>query len=390
MTWNSKRGMAALVALAVAAGLALTVSPASANDSLLSGVTIPAGQPVPIIINNGVPSGTIQLFYTATACSVGPFAQFNLNLEDVAGRGASPPYPVTVSFSDVGAGTAAQASADPASLDVPGAGWIAGSDVDGDGGSPAASAVLVTVSVTRCDWFTNGGTAIANLRESAPGRSHLNTISNVNVHITAVDADACLNLYSFETNQDSGDALASVVVNAKTNDSVTGTDPGQASVDALVVNTCAESYSFDLGVGLDPEWQTNPHDNPGNATFTYMNNSTVQEIDPGTFNITALGSGAPQGESLCLSNVTLPAGQTFLAMVHSELNTHFNGNLTVSLLPADSPADFDFNATIFQPNSSCGVAYPTPSIINADQVDAPSPANPAEATSDLTFTVHQP
>ena len=371
-----------------------------ANDKLLSEVTIPTGQPVPIIQNNGVATGTIQLYYTATSCTVGQFAQFNLNLEDVAGSGQSPSYPVLVGLVDNGKGTDAQVSPNPSSVSVSGVGWIAGSDVDGDSGTPASSAVLVTVNITSCDWFKDGGTAIANLGETTASGSHLDTITNVNIHINAVASSACLNLYSFETTQDAGSPLTAVTVNAVTNTksknygSVSGTSPGQASVDALLVNTCASSYTVDLAVGLDPEWQTNPNNNPGNATFVY---TTTGELDPTTdfSGITTLitsSSGTAKGETLCLQNITVAPGASLLATVHSELNTGYSGGLTISLLPADG--DFDFGATIFQPGSGCTTAYPTASIVNAfhenssGYSDIDDPSGATTATSDVTFTVN--
>jgi hypothetical protein len=362
------------------------------NDKLLSGVTIPNGQPVPIIKNNGVATGTIQLFYTATSCTVGTFAQFNLNLEDVAGSGTAPNYTVNVALSDDGKGTKAQVSPGTTPLSVKGVGWIAGTDLDGDGGTPATDADLVTISITSCDGIVDGSTAIANLEESTPNGSHLDTVTNVNVHINFVISGSCLNLYSFETDQDTGDLVNSVTVNAKKDGSVTGTSaPGQASVDVLVVNTCSTPQSFDLSVGLDPDWETNPHDNPGNATSVYTQSG---ELDPVTnFNeVTSLmgGTGTPEKEKLCLQSVMLPANSSYLVTVHSELN---NSGLTVSALPSD--LDFDFGGTIFQAGSTCTTTFPTPNIVNAfhenasGYIDTDDPSGVTTATSDLPFTVKQ-
>jgi len=312
----------------------------------------------------------------------------------------SPRYPGLVNLVDNGNGTDAQVSPSPSTVSVTGVGWIAGSDVDGDNETPATSAVLVTVNIANCDWFKDGGEAIANLGETTGSGSHLDTITNVNIHIRAVASSACLNLYSFETTQDTGSPLTAVTVNAVINTkyknygSVSGTSPGQASVDALLVNTCSTSYTVDLAVGLDPEWQTNPNNNPGNATFVY---TTSGELDPTTdfSGITTLitsSNGTAQGETLCLQNVTVASGASLLATVHSELNTGYNGGLTISLLPTDG--DFDFGATIFAPGSGCKTAYPTPSIVNAfhengsGYSDTDDPSGATTATSDVTFTVN--
>jgi hypothetical protein len=150
-------------------------------------------------------------------------------------------------------------------------------------------------------------------------------------------------------------------------------------------------------VGLDPQWETNPNNNPGNATFTYS--TTNQALDPVSdfglvTSLISSGAGAPQHENLCLQNVTVNPGDSFLVTVHSDINTGYNGGLKVSALPSDS--DFDFGATIFLAGSSCGTAYPTPTIVKAFHengaayTDADDPSGLTTATSDLTFTVKQP
>lgn len=360
-------------------------STALANDNIVSTV-VPLTGPTPTITSNGVPAGQIMLNYSwvTTSCTTGPFATFSLNMTDTSGSGTGPTYPASLFLADAGGGTPVQLSGSPSTVDVTMVGWTVDTTT-----TPVAP--TVTVSIATCPSTFQNGTVMDGQMNVSSSDSHLKTITGVHVHITVVNAAACLNLYSFETDQDTGASLGSVVVNERHNNtSITGTSPGQASVDAMVVNTCSTSFTFDLGVGLDPEWQTNPHNNPGNATFTYTNNSTVQQIDQNTFNIASFGTGTAQGTNVCLTNVSLPPNQMFLVTVKSELNTGYNGGLTSSMLPTDSPADFDFSATIFQPNSSCGTAFPTPSIINANQVDTPNPVDPATATSDLTFTVHKP
>ena len=102
--------------------------------------------------------------------------------------------------------------------------------------------------------------------------------------------------------------------------------------------------------------------------------TTSGELDPANFNpITTLinsGTGTGSGTNLCLQNVTLANGDSFLTTVRGGIKD----GLTASSLPGDG--DFDFLATLYQPNSSCGTAYPTPSIIG--------PSNPA--TSLLSYT----
>lgn len=326
-----------LVLAFLAVGAAL---PAAANDNIVSTVTIPNGQPQPMIVNNGVPNGTIQLWYTVTGNQFpcGPFAIFNLGLTDQQGSGVAPTYPVTLNLVQSGAGTPVQFAPTPASFSVTGTNWTDTSQVQ----------VSIDCSKIPQPEF-DGQDIVGNLNEETnPQGAHLNTISTIQVHIKLVIPTPCLKLYSLETDLD-GTILSTITVRANKKSQVTSTNPGQISVDGLVANTCPTDQSFDLLVTLDPEWRTNPHDNPGNAVFTY---TTTGEVDPSTFNLSAFGTGTPQHQNLCIRNVTLPAGDSFLTTVHSEINTSYNGGLTVSLLPTN-PNAFTFSVTLYPANSGC-------------------------------------
>lgn|GEM_PF-2682821 len=336
------------------------VSTAWANDSIKSSVNIPSGQPVPIIVNDGTASGTIMLNYTwvASSCTTGQFAQFNLNLLDQVGTGTHPDYPVLLTLQDSGSGTPAQLSADPSSLSVSGVGW--------------SSSSLVTIAIARCDTFADGATLDGQLNASTtPSASHLNTITSIHVHVNVVvpNTAACLLLYLFEANQDTGDRITSVGVGTNPSGKITNTNPGQISVDGLVANTCSGSMTFDVKIGLDPDFGTNPS-GPGNATFIY---TTTGEYDPSTYSLSAFGTGAGQGTQVCLSNVTLGAGDSFLATVHSAITA-----ANKSDLPNPSSGNFAFSTTIYSPGSSCATPYSPASIVG--------PTNPA--TSMLPYTVN--
>jgi hypothetical protein len=341
--------------------LALASTAAFANDQVVSTVTNLPG-PQAVIVNNGVPSGTIQLWYTVvgTAFPCGSFAQFSLGLTDTAGSsGKTPSYSVTLNLAASGNGTPAQLLPAPSQFTVSGAGWS------------GSSVVTVSIDCSKVGTPTDGQQIDGNLNEQTdPSGSHLDTISTIQAHIKLVipSATACLKLYSFETDQDSGTLLTGVAVTANKNGSVKATNPGTISGDALVVNTCGTSETFDAKVGLDPQWQTIPINNPGNATFTY---TEAGEVDPSTFNLAAFGTGTPQGQAVCLSNVTLGSGDSFLATVHSAIMS----GITVISLPTDS--DFDFSASLFNAGSSCGTLLPTSLV---------GPTNPA--TSVLPYTVH--
>jgi len=76
-----KRG---LIVVGCIVALMAGATAASANDKIVSSVSIPATQPVPVIQDNGSASGTIRLNYTYVgyAFPCGPFAQFTLGLTD--------------------------------------------------------------------------------------------------------------------------------------------------------------------------------------------------------------------------------------------------------------------------------------------------------------------
>ena len=341
---------------------------AFANDQIVSTVTNGSG-PQAVIVNNGVPSGTIQLWYAYAggAFPCGSFATFNLAMLDQAGNGKQmPTYPVTLNLVQSGDGTPVQLSASPSNFTgetaVTGEGWSTGS--------------TVTVSID-CSKLTgapyDGEDIVGNLNENTtPSGSHLDTISTIQVHIVLAMPTACLKLYSFETYQDSGTALGSVqvVANKKTG-VINSTNPGTISADGLVVNTCQSSQNFDLGVSLDPQWSTIPANNPGNATFTY---DITGAVDPSTLNMSAL-TGTPMGEGTCLQNVTLPAGDSYLVTVHSAIDS----GLYAASLPASGK--FSFAAEVYNPTTS-GMGC-TGGALSTTLV---APANPASST--LPFTIH--
>lgn len=355
--------------------LLVTASTAAfANDQITS--TVSSSTPPAVIVNNGVASGTIQLGYTyvgsSLPCGTSPFATFNLGLVDTAGtNGQAPSYPVTLNLAQSGNGTPVQLTPSPATFSVSGPGWS---------GSSSVSVYINCANLAAAGAPFDGQEIVGNLNESTdPSGSHLETISTIQVHITLAipSASACLKLYSFQTDQDSGALLNSVSVTAnKKNGSFTtvkSTNPGTLSVDGLVVNTCTTSQSFDLNVGLDPNWGTIPSNSAGNATFTYS--AYTGDIDLSSFNLLASGIGTPAGEALCLQNVSLPVGDSFLATVHSAINS----GISVSSLPL---ANFTFQNTLKTATTAptlCGTGTPLPTTLV-------SPTNPA--ISLLPYTVH--
>ncbi|MFB3915277.1 MAG: hypothetical protein ACE14M_01000 [Terriglobales bacterium] len=327
-------------------------SMAYGKDAIEASVSNATGNP--IITVNGNPYsngtyavGTIQLWYTvsATQFTGGYFGSFDLNWKDVSGYSSGPPTTygagVGLQFTQIG-GTDIILSPSPATVTVTAAGQSGTSTVT----ISINSAVPANASLN-CD----GCELVANLRlDTTPSGAHLDTVTNVQVHIKLVYPTACLRLYNFVMDQGLTGILSSISLNVPKNGAnagkVVSSNPGQTSDNILVVNTCSTDQSFDLGITLDPDFQTNPHNNPGNAVFTYSTSGATME--PATFDIVPFGTGTGQGQSLCLQNVTVPANTTFLATVHSQV---ISGTLATSL-PGDG--DFDFSATLYQVvNSGC-------------------------------------
>jgi len=348
----------------------IVVSPAWANDQIISTVT-PLTNPYsnpPIIQINGIAQGNIRLLYTVIGTSFpcgaqDPFATFNLGLVDQSGNNRQGGvYPATLSLADNGNGTPVQLSPNPSSFTVSGVGWNNSS--------------VVTVNVPNCAGLptADGSVIDGQLGESTNTGAHLDTITSVQVHIMLVypAQNACLKLYSLESDQDTFDILTSVSVVAPRGTTVKSTNPGSISADSLVVNTCAVPQSYDVMVNLDPDWQTSPGPNAvGNATFTY---TTAGEVDPTNYGLATWGAGSPQGQKLCINNFTLTAGDSFLMRVHSQI-----GSVLVSSLPGypNNGGNFTFATSLFTPNTSCAGSLLPTSLV--------SPANPASSALGWTF-----
>ncbi len=353
--------------------LALSFSPlASAKDAIKSSVT-PLGSPAPILQVNGNPYsagtyavGTIQLFYTVHAFqfTAGNFASFQLNMQDI-NVGANPvtTYPVTLNLTQTGSANLVLTPV-PASFTVTGVGWTGSSTVT----ISIPSSVPSTPSLN-----VDGSDLVGNLQlVTSPQGAHLDTVTTIQVHIKLVHPTACLRVFDFITDEAFTTIVTSTVVNVNSHTGkVVATNPfGQFSDNILVANTCSTSQSFDLLISLDSSFDTNPHGNPGNATFTYMK---AGYVDPSGFSISAFGSGTAQGEHLCLANITVPAGDTFLATVHMGILR----GMAASALP--SSGMFSFQASVDTAGSTSSCANPSAGTLN-------SLATPNPASASLSFT----
>jgi len=328
--------------------LAMASTAAFANDNLVATVINGTGATA-VIVDNGLAQGTIQPTYSLSAsCTTGTLATFNLAMAVQVGTGTAPAYPVTLTLEDAGNGTGVQLVPTQTSFTVTGPAWIGNTDV--------------AVNVD-CSKLSPGNDIVGNLKVSS-SNSHLKTITSINVHVKEpASTSACLKVYSFETNQDTGDLLSSVAIVAP-HGTVKSSNPGQISVDSLVVNTCQETKYFDLAVGIDNDWSLNPSGNLGNATFTY---NTSGDLDPSTFSLASFGTGTAQGQTICLHSVMLASGDMFLVTEHSQINSG------VSVSSLNNP--FKFSTTLYTASTGCTGSGNNP--------DAPNPA-----TSTLTWTVN--
>jgi hypothetical protein len=317
----------------------LTCGQAWAKDTLSASVSNATGSPVQV--NNGQPSGTIQLFYTVNANQfpLGPFATFDVNWLVTAGSPATT-YGTGVTFSlvqDQNGGNVAL-SPSPDSFLLTSAGQQGVSTVtvsitnDKDGNPPSSA---------------DGTELVGNLKLVAGNK--VNTVTNVQVHILLVHPSACLKAYTFVTDADLTQILATTNLNVPAHGPNAGTinasQPGQFSVNALIANVCATSESFDVRVNLDPLFNTNPSTAPANAVFVY---TASGEFDTSNFGTLTEGTGTGYQQNVCLQNVTVPGNSSLLVSVHSEVTKY----TPVSALPADGT--FDFSSALTAPvNNNC-------------------------------------
>jgi hypothetical protein len=332
------RRLGAFAMIAVASGW--TAGTASAKDSLAVSVT--NATPAPVIVNNGQAVGTIQLFYTvdASAFTVGEFATFDINWLTSAGAGPATQYGTGLPFTVVQdqQGGHVDLVPNPGTFTLTATGQSGASRVtvyitpDKDGNVPPDA---------------DGTDLVGNLKLDAG--SKVGTVTNIQVHIRLVHPTDCVKVYNFVTDQDFNlGILSTTLLNVRANgpkaETVGSAQPGQFSDNVLIANTCATAQSFDLGIGLDGSFETNPSGNPGNAVFTY---TAAGEFDSSSFNAMLTG-GTGNKQNLCLQNVTVPPGTSFLATVHSAVRKDW----PKTSLPADW--SFDFTATVYQDvNAGC-------------------------------------
>lgn len=359
--------------LLTAALFAAFANTAAAKDAVQSSVSGWTG--TPIIQNNGNPDaqgtyavGTIQLTYTVVGYTftAGHFGSFDLDWGVQANYSGGPatsysPAPM-LKIEQIG-GSNLELTPSPAEIAVSSSADQGKSTID-----IAIGSNVPNDPALNCD----GCTLIGNLKLATdPSGAKLDTVTNVQVRLVLAHPDSCLKAYNFVTNQDTGTQITTTTLNVATNGAkkgtVTSSAPGQFSDDVLIANTCPDEQTFDLKIALDTNFETNPSNDAGNAVFTY---STNGEVDQQSFNLSSFGLGTPQGQQLCLQNVTVPADASFLATVHSQVKK----GTAASALPASKT--FNFTTALHQAsNTACAGALRTDI----------APENPVSATLGFTY-----
>ena len=333
-------------------GLALAACGCSSNawakDAIVSAVSAPFTPSTPVIAVNGNPYsagtyavGTIQLFYIVNAYqfTAGTFGTFQLNLEDahVNNTGQTPNYPVTLNLTQTGSSNMVLTPT-TSSFSVTGTSpqWSDSTTVT----------ISIPASVPNDPALNVDGTdLVGNLQlVTAPQGSHLDTVTTVQVHIRLVHPTACLRVFNFVTDQSFAAFSLPLGVNLFANGPKAGrtknTSPPQLSDDVLVVNTCPSPLTFDLGIRIDPDFDTSPNPN-GNSVFVFTKTSATTPPD-----LTGFGIGTPKGSSPCIPNLTLAGGDTLLATVHMSI-----GNILGSDLPGSKI--FGFSGSVSAAGSGC-------------------------------------
>ena len=121
---------------------------------------------------------------------------------------------------------------------------------------------------------------------------------------------------------------------------------------------------------MDSHFDTTPHNGHCQAVFTYL---TSGYVDPSTFNISAFGGGTAQGENLWLSNVTVPAGSSFLAAVH------------IGLITKVSPTTLPINGSFDGFAANLVLAGTDPNSLAPVILDSMATPNPA--VTPISFTI---
>lgn len=351
-------------------------TPAAAKDAVVASVTDP--QPdealVALMVNGKAASpgtyavGTIQMFFEMDKAQLesDPVAYFTLGLTLWTDLKSSQPtnYPVDVTLKQTGSQNV-ELDPETSNFTIPDAAW-AGEE----------TLVNVHVPASVVDAAQDGDDLVGNLQIVAPGGSHLDTPTTIQVHIKVVDPQTCITVYDFLTDMDFSAILTTTQVNvSKPNGNpnkpdsepqVKSTNPGQLSDNILIVSQCAEPQTFDLQITLDDHFEVQGR----NAVATYLAGGYT---DPSQFDISFFGNDTKQGQDLLLTDITLPPNSSFLATVHIGIIS----GVPASTLPTDGLFD-GFMAELLVPGTNLSSLAPALPFTMAE---------PNPAMAELGFTI---
>ena len=347
--------------------LAASATLAWAGESVRAAVTIPAGQPEPLITANGNPYaqgnyavGTLRLEYTYVGFvfQPGPFGSFDSGLDTVQGNGGATVYPAALNLVQSGS-TNLVLTPSPAGFTVASFPWSDTSIVSIS--IPQSVASDPTLAV-------DGAVIVGNLQMTTGPGSKLGTTTTVQVKIRLVHPTACIKQYTFfstrEISGDYGSLSLSYGTHGGNLNKILNMSPVSANAAAqvvLLVNTCGEAHTVDLRIAPDARFVFGPGN--GNTTFVYTG---AGAISPGAIDLAALTALNSLSHTLDVTNLAIGGGQSILVKVHLVLN----GTLT-ALNVGSSP--FTFASSAFEPGGTFTTLDP--------EVD------PNPATKNVTFTL---
>jgi len=347
--------------------LAATASLAHAGESVRAAVTIPAGQPEPLITANGNPYaqgsyavGTLRLEYdyVGFVFQPGPFASFDLGLDTVQKAGAATVYPATLNLAQSGSANMTLTPS-PASFTVTPFPWSGASSV----------AIAIPQAVASDPALSLDGTVIVgNLQLTTNSGSKLGTTTSVQVKIRLVHPTACIKQYTFFSDREISGDYGALVLSYGTHGANLNKIMNMSQVSAnasaqvvLLVNTCADDRTMDLRIAPDVRFVFGP--GGGQTTFVF---SGAGVLSPGAIDTSTLTAVNSLSHTLDVTNVTVAAGHSVLVKVHLVLDGTLD-RFSIGTSP------FTFASTAFQP----GGTFST--------IDTEVDPNPA--TRNVTFTL---
>ena len=168
------------------------------------------------------------------------------------------------------------------------------------------------------EYQQDGTTLVANLQLSTPPRSHLDTVTTVKIHLTLVHPSAtaaCVVPLHFVADNGFNNSLSDNGINlsAHVNNGLNTNHQGHHTV--ALVNTCATDQHIDLNTALDTNF--------GLQSAAAVQTTTVNQefVDIAELLSSPLPPPANQGVQMCLSNILIPANQSFVLKQHISMNS---------------------------------------------------------------------